>query len=66
MYRGASVAATTDTGFGLPPYDDVQKTATTALIDTYNYYRNAVKVATVVVTYSDSAHADFLRAQRTF
>lgn len=55
----------TESGLGLPFYDNAVNTAASTT-DTWNFYARSVKVATVVLTYSDSTKATLIQAQRTF
>jgi hypothetical protein len=48
------------------PYDSVYGEHTTAYIDTYTYKQDGDAVATIVVTYADTAHTDFISAVRTY
>ena len=45
-------------------FDDVQNTPST-YTDTFKFYLTGLLVATIVITYSDTAKNNFLRAQRT-
>jgi hypothetical protein len=45
-------------------YDDIQAEFTSSTITNYKYYSSSVLVATIEVTFTDSAHSDVLRARR--
>jgi len=71
-YRDASndkskVAVTLEGDTGLLQgitYDDIQAEFPSSTITNYKYYSSSVLVATIEVTFTDSAHSDVLRARR--
>lgn len=67
MYRGgnAGTLEVTESGLALPLYDHAVNTLASTT-DTWNFYLRGVKVATVVLTYSDSGKGTLIDAQRTF
>ena len=45
-------------------YDDIQAEFPSSTITNYKYYSSSVLVATIEVTFTDSAHSDVLRARK--
>jgi hypothetical protein len=45
-------------------YDDIQAEFPSSTITNYKYYSNSVLVATIEVTFTDSAHSDVVRARK--
>ena len=45
-------------------YDDIQAEFPSSTITNYKYYSSSVLVATIEVTFMDSAHSDVLRARK--
>ena len=45
-------------------YDDIQAEFPSSIITNYKYYSSSVLVATIEVTFMDSAHSDVLRARK--